>query len=71
MDVTKVKINKTQLFGNTIYLSGTEFYVTPPYREGSSTVSRSHLHDLTGNHVASFEGYYFDYADKKLFTVVE
>lgn len=71
MDVTKVKLLKDQVLFERLWLKGTIFYITAPYRQRNSTVDFSDVFLPTGENVGAIRGYFFDYGDKKVFERVK
>ncbi len=73
MNVTKVMLLRDQALFNSLYLEGSEFYVTAPYRHGNSTEGRSDVFDddMEGTLLGTIEGHYFDFGDKGVFAKVD
>jgi len=67
--VVKVKTKKDYALFDRVYFEGTEFYVTNPYRHGSTTEDFSDVFDTDGEKLGEINGHYFDFAGQDLFEI--
>ena len=67
MNVTKVKLLVDEALFGRVWFTGSIFYVTEPYRSGSSTVDKCDVFNDKGEQVGAIGGYYFDFGNKKVF----
>lgn len=64
MDVVKIVLVKDQALFGKIFLEGSEFYITSPYRKGNTTIDTSDIFDgggMDNEFLGTIEGYYFDF----------
>ena len=72
MNVTKVKTTRNCAMFDKLWLKETVFYITHPYRRGSSTVDLSDIfHGTEHCLLGTIRGYWFDYGNKTLFQEVK
>jgi len=71
MEVTKVIITRNYSLFQKMFFEGTVFYITTPYRRGSSTIDESDVFDEEGKLLGTIRGHWFDFANKTLFKKVD
>ena len=71
MNVTKVKTTRDCALFKKVWLKGTFFYITPPYREGRSTVDWADVFSYnTYELLGQINDHWFDF-ENKLFEEVK